>query len=112
MLTAAIVVLAVAAMGGLVLASHAFAQKTPPMALAIVHGLFAASGLVLLILGVMKAATAGIGGWSLGIFLVAALGGFTLFSFHLRKRPLPVPLVVVHALAAVTAFVLLVIWAM
>ena len=112
MLTIAIVLFAVAALGGLVLASQALAGKTPPMAVAVIHGLFAASGLILLIMGVMKAATAGLGAWSLGIFLVAALGGFTLFSFHLRKRALPVPLVVVHALAAVTAFVMLLVWAL
>jgi len=44
---------------------------------------------------------------SLGLFVVAALGGFALFSFHLRRQPLPTPVVFIHGLVAVVAFVLL-----
>jgi hypothetical protein len=43
----------------------------------------------------------------LTVFVLAALGGFTLFSFHLRSRPMPVFLVLVHGAAAITAFVIL-----
>jgi hypothetical protein len=110
MLTTAIVLFAVAASIGLLLATKAMKEKPIPSLVAAMHGIFAASGLVLLALGVMNAAEAGLGAWSLGIFIVAALGGFTLLSFHLRKKPLPIPLVVVHALAAVTGFALLLVW--
>ena len=111
MLTIAIVLFAVAAVLGLTMATKALRSNTPPLMLAIVHGLFAASGLILLIIGVMHATTAGIGAWSLGIFVTAALGGFWLFSFHLRGKSLPIPLIVLHGLAAVTGFGLLLMWA-
>ena len=44
---------------------------------------------------------------ALALFLGAAVGGFVLFSHHLRKVALPIWLVVVHALVAVVAVVLL-----
>jgi hypothetical protein len=108
--TTAIILFAIAAVLGLALATNAVKERPLSFGLATLHGLFAASGLVVLILVVMNAAESGLGGWSLGIFVVAALGGFTLLSFHLRKKSLPIPLVVVHALAAVTAFALLLVW--
>ena len=45
--------------------------------------------------------------WALGLFVVAALGGFFLVSYHLRGQRLPSPVVVIHALVAVAAFLLL-----
>jgi hypothetical protein len=44
---------------------------------------------------------------ALVLFVIAALGGFFLFSHHLRKVALPTWLVVVHALVAVVAFLVL-----
>ena len=47
-------------------------------------------------------------GVALGVFVLAALGGATIFvGFHLKERPLPIPLVIGHGLVAVTGFVLL-----
>ncbi|HEY6010880.1 MAG TPA: hypothetical protein VIX18_05360 [Nitrospirota bacterium] len=106
MLTIALIVFGVAALGGATLAYLRIVKKDVSMPLAIVHGAAAAAGLVLLILGVMEAGTTG-SKTSLAIFLVAALGGFTLFSFHLRSRPMPVPLVLIHGGAAITAFLIL-----
>ena len=44
---------------------------------------------------------------ALPLFVVAAIGGFTLLSFHLRKRSLPIPLMLVHGGVAVVAFLVL-----
>lgn len=106
MLKASLAVFAVAALGGATLAYMRIVKKDVSMPLAVVHGIFAASGLVLLILGLAEMAGAGLKA-ALAVFAVAALGGFTLFSFHLRSRPLPVPLVLVHGAVAATAFVIL-----
>jgi hypothetical protein len=103
----ALVLFAIAAVGGLVLAIRRFQGKELPMGLALAHGAAAAAGLVLLLVGVI-AGSAGVHARTpLILFVVAALGGFLLFSFHLRKRDLPIPVVVIHALVAVVAFVLL-----
>ncbi|MEM7350370.1 MAG: hypothetical protein AAF657_06160 [Acidobacteriota bacterium] len=101
MLTYAVVVFALAAVGGIFLAALHFQGKPLPMPVAIIHGVAAAIGLVLLILYVLGAGGFGLAGTALVILVVAALGGFYLFSFTIKDRPLPSPVVVIHAVAAV-----------
>jgi hypothetical protein len=45
----------------------------------------------------------------IALFVIAALGGFVLLSFHLRGKPLPTGLAVVHGLVAAVALVLLIV---
>jgi hypothetical protein len=106
MLIYALIAFGVAALGGATLAYMRIVKKDVSMPIAIVHGIFAATGLVLLILGVSQAGGGGPTA-ALAVFVIAALGGFLLFSFHLRSRPMPVPLVLVHGAAAIVAFLIL-----
>lgn len=101
-----IVLFALAALGGVVLAIMRLRGRTTlPIGLAVVHGLVAAAGLVALIAAVVGS---GLGAQaSLGLFVIAALGGVALFSFQLRGKPLPIGLMLAHGLVAVVAFVLL-----
>jgi uncharacterized membrane protein (UPF0136 family) len=107
MLIYALTAFAIAAAVGATLAYLRIVKKDVSMPLALIHGLFAATGLVLLIVAFSQ-----IGGKvltiDLALFVLAALGGFTLFSYHLRSRPMPVPLVLVHGAAAIVAFLILV----
>jgi len=107
MLTYALIVFAIAALGGLVLASSVLRGKLAPWALSILHALLGASGLVLLLLGVMGGAGAGRAVAALGLLVVAALGGFYLASMHLRKVVAPKAAVFIHAGVAVTGFLVL-----
>ncbi len=103
-----IAIFAVAAVIGLTMAIAAFQGNFPPVPSAILHGVFAAAGLVLLILAVFVKGAAGAALWALGFFLVAALGGFGMaLAFHARKKALPKGLVAGHALLAVIGFLLL-----
>lgn len=107
-MTAALVLFALAALGGVVLAVMRFKGRPyPPMGLALVHGAAAAAGLVALIALVAKGTSDTSARTALILFIVAALGGFGLFLHHLRKVALPIWLVVVHALVAVVAFLIL-----
>ncbi|HEU4597729.1 MAG TPA: hypothetical protein VFS10_21560 [Pyrinomonadaceae bacterium] len=107
-MTIAAVLFAVAALGGVALAAMRFGgRELPPMALALVHGLFAASGLVALILAVVNSNASTLAWVALVGFVVAALGGFMLFSYHLRRQALPVNYVVIHGAGAVISFVIL-----
>jgi hypothetical protein len=107
-MTVAAVLFAIAALGGITLASIRLGgRELPPMPLALGHGALAASGLVALLITVLQNRVSNLALASLGLFVLAALGGFTLFSFHLRRRALPVPLVLGHGLIAVVAFALL-----
>ena len=110
MLTTAVILFGAAAVLGLVLASSHIKGKIPPLALSLLHGLLAASGLVIVILAGMNAVAAGIGLYSLIFFLIAAVGGFVLITMHLRRRALPPGLIIVHALMAVVGFALLLMW--
>lgn len=110
MLTTAVILFGAAAVLGLVLASSHIKGKVPPLALALLHGLLAATGLVIVIMAVMNAASAGVGTYALIFFVIAALGGFVLITMHLRKRALPMGLIIIHALMAVVGFALLLMW--
>ena len=108
MLITAAVLFAIAALGGLAMAYIHFKQdRNPPGALAALHGILAATALVILLWAVVQTGAGGWVAWALGLFVVAALGGFFLVSYHIRKQRLPSPVVVIHALVAVTAFLLL-----
>ena len=101
--------LAIAAVGGLVMAGIRFAgDRPPPTALAMLHGFLAAAAVTLLL---YAAATVGLPGMALGalvLFLAAAGGGVMLnLNYHWKQLPLPKWLVVAHATAAVAGFVLL-----
>ncbi len=108
MQTAAIV-LAFAALGGLTLAVIRLrGAPWPPTWMALGHGAVAAAGLVLLIYAAVTPGIPNLAQIALGILVLAALGGATMFvGFHLRQRPLPIPLVIGHGLIAVTGYVLL-----
>ncbi|MFK7697216.1 hypothetical protein [Paenibacillus sp. HJGM_3] len=109
MLVLSVILFAIAALGGLVLGVLGLRQRDLPMWLSLIHGVIAAAGLVTLILGVIQGNAGSLPIISLVLFLIAALGGFVLFSYHLRRKPHPKSLIVIHALAAVIAFVLLLI---
>ncbi|HVP33205.1 MAG TPA: hypothetical protein VMT09_06085 [Steroidobacteraceae bacterium] len=102
-----ILIFAIAAVIGLTMAIAAFQGNFPPVASAVMHGVLAATGLVLLIVAVVQGAT-GAAVWALGFLLAAALGGFGMaFGFHARKKPLSKGVVAGHAALAVIGFLLL-----
>jgi len=82
-------------------------RPAPPLGLALVHGAGAAAGLVALIVFIAGNTVPSQVMIALVLFLAAALGGFALFTIHLRKGTLPIWLVVVHGLVAVSAFLVL-----
>lgn len=106
-MTLAAILFGVAALGGGVMAILRFSgTELPPMGLAILHGVVAAAGLIALIVAVMGGASSK-ATIALVLFFGAAIGGFVMFSYHLRRKALPIPYVVVHGLVAVVAFVVL-----
>lgn len=107
MLIYAIAAFAVAAIGGLILASHVLRDRFAPWALSVVHALLGATGLVLLIVLVLQGAAPGRLTAALALLVLAALGGFFVASFHLRRRIAPKPAVLVHAGVAVIGFLTL-----
>lgn len=109
MLQTATILLAITALGGLLMAGIRFARKhNPPAWLAMLHGLLAASGLTLLAYAVCTMPVPPMATLALALFLLAAAGGAVMsLAYKWRQRLLPAWLVVAHAIAAVTGFVLL-----
>jgi hypothetical protein len=108
MIQLSLILFAVAAVAGLTMAIIHFRGVSPPRTvLAVLHGLFAASGLVVLLLALIETGFGGRAGIALGLLVVAALGGFVLLSFHAKNQRLPSALVVGHALLAVAGFLTL-----
>jgi hypothetical protein len=101
MLTAAVVLFLVAALGGLVMAAGIFKGTAPRVPLALGHGGLAATALVLALLVAVAPDAAPILKYGVAVLVLAALGGFFLLSFHLRGKPHPKAVVVLHALLAV-----------
>jgi hypothetical protein len=107
MLNYALIVFAVAAVGGLALAAHVLRDKFAPWALSLLHALLGAAGLVLLIMMLMQGSAPQKVMIGFVLLLVAALGGFFLASFHLRRKLPPKAIVIVHAGVAVAGFLTL-----
>lgn len=107
MLTYAIIVFAIAAIGGLILAAHVLRNKFAPWALSLLHALFGAAGLLLLIVLLVQGSAPQQVLIGFVLILVAALGGFFLASFHVRKKLPPKAIVAAHAVLAVAGFLTL-----
>jgi hypothetical protein len=108
MIQLSLILFAIAAVAGLTMAILHFRGQSPPrVVLAVLHGLFAASGLVVLLLALIKTGFGGKPGLAFGLLAAAALGGFGLLSWHARQQRLPSALVVGHGLLAVAGFLTL-----
>jgi len=106
---AAAILFAIAAVGGVIMALIRFSGRDfPPAFLAVVHGVFAAAGIVTLLVAALAPGVALTIRIALVLFVGAAIGGFSLVYFHAKRRPLPISYIVIHGLVAVVAFVILI----
>jgi lipid-A-disaccharide synthase-like uncharacterized protein len=108
MLNLDMLLFAIAAIGGITLLVMRINGKPRSLVLALGHGLFAAAGLAVLIyMAAAEQDKSNITTLPLIFFLVAALGGFFLFSYRLRKKDFPIPVGAIHGLVAVVGFLIL-----
>lgn len=107
MLTNALMLLAITAVGGLFLAARIFMGKPAPWLVSIIHALLGAGGLVMFGTLVFEDGGSSRVTAALVLLVVAALGGFYLASIHLKGRIAPKGIVAVHAGVAVAGFLTL-----
>ncbi|HEY6618399.1 hypothetical protein [Bradyrhizobium sp.] len=107
MLTYAVIVFAIGALGGLVLASSVLQGRLAPWALSLLHAALGAIGLLLVIYAAITTGISHTALTALIVLAVAALGGFYLASIHLRNQVAPRQVVFVHAGVAVVGFLTL-----
>ena len=105
----AALLLALATLGGLALAAiHLSGAMRPPLWLALLHGVLAAAGLSGLIYAMIFTDLPILARVATATLLLAACGGLFLnLRYHARQQPLPLPLMALHVVVAVTGFVLL-----
>ncbi len=103
------VILALAAVGGIILAVRNLQQHQPPLAAGLAHGVIGAIGLVLLIVAMVKGTSGGAAITALVLLLISAIGGFVLLSLRTRGKSLPKPLMSIHGLAAIIGYLVLLI---
>src|SRR5262245_23728745 len=98
MLIYALIVFAIAALGGLTLASaYVLRGRLAPWPLSLLHGALGAIGLLLLIYAALTTGVSGTVLAALVILVIAALGGFYLASIHLREVVAQRSAVFIHA---------------
>jgi hypothetical protein len=97
------------ALGGAVLASFPLRGiPRPPTWLALGHGGIAVCSFAVLLYAAFTVGISTLAQFAMGLLVLAAIGGATLFlGFHLRGRPLPVPVVIAHGLIALIGVILL-----
>lgn len=108
MIYVSVISFALAAVFGVILLLSLLNKQKPARTPVYLHGLFAAAGLVLLIIHALQ--NGDYPQASLILFLIAAVGGFTLYFRDVKGKPGPVPLALVHAVAAVAAFLILLVF--
>ena len=106
MLTTSVIIFAIAAVFGLIVLISLLKNRETPKPVVYIHGLLAATGLVLLIAYAMSESAKSVT-TSIALFVIAAVGGFLLFGRDLMKKAGPKWLALVHALLAVTSFIIL-----
>lgn len=107
MLKFALLALAIAAVGGLVLAAHMLRGKYAPLALSLLHGLFGAAGLALVVTMLAQGSAPRRVWVGLLLLAVAAVRGILLASSRSRKQVPRKAAVLLHAGLAVTGFLTL-----
>ena len=109
MLKLAVLIFAIGAVGGLVMATRVLRNQLAPWALSLLHAALGATGLVLTAIVVLgkSQAVSSVVPIALLLLVVAALGGFFLASFHARRQLPTRGVVFTHAGVAVIGFLLL-----
>ena len=102
MLTVAITMFLIAAVGGLTMAIFIFKGRYPPFFLIGFHGFFGLGALALAIWSTGLPGTPSIVVYGIVAVLLAAIGGILLISFQFRDEKQPKIIVVLHGLAAVS----------
>jgi hypothetical protein len=96
----------IGAIFGAIVLTAILSNKPTPKPIVFFHGAFVVTALVLLLVAFFKAGyTAKLLEFSLGFFIVAALGGFTLLFIDLQKKSVPKLMAVGHPLLGIVGLV-------
>ena len=106
MLYVTIVLFALAAIVGIIILKNWLTKENTSRAVVFTHGIFAAVGLIMLIVYALQNPT-NYPKASIILFVIGAIGGFYMFAEDLQKKYSPIWLAIVHALLGVGGFLFL-----
>lgn len=109
LLTSVLLFLGAAIAGAIMAIKRAQTNENPPLPISFVHGPLAVAGYIVLLVYLFQYGFATLPTVAAGLLTLAALGGATLIITHLRGSRISFPLVVGHALCAVSGVVVLLI---
>ena len=110
MLIIAIILFILAAIFGLALLAPILTNKPTPKLAVFVHGLAALTALLVVSIYIFLGHLDPLLISSGLLFILAALGGLTLFTLDMKEKPIPKIIVALHPLIAFIALLLLVIY--
>jgi hypothetical protein len=110
MLISAIILFLVAAIFGLILLPAILQDIPTPKPAILLHGSFAALALLLIVIYILIYGADPLLITSLILFIIAALGGITLVTLDIKKKPIPKLLAIIHPLIAAAGLVVLIIY--
>lgn len=108
MLVGIIFLFVIVAFIGLFLITAILNNKRPPRPAAMIHGSIAIISILLLTVFTVLRPTSYLLYATLGLFILAALGGITMFMIDVNKKPVPKMIAIIHPIVALTAFAMLV----
>jgi hypothetical protein len=106
----ALILFLIAAVFGLINLSAVLRNKRTKGLMVLAHGSFAVTALLVLISFIVAGHANPLLITSVSLFILAALGGFTLLTFDLSKKPIPKALALLHPAIALSAIVVLVVF--
>lgn len=110
MLIASIVLFIIAAIFGLIILTAILKNKPTPKPAVFTHGPIAATALIIAIIYASMGHADPLLITSIVLFVLAALGGLTMFAIDMQKKPVPKLIAVIHPLVAVAALITLIIY--
>src|SRR5438105_1384688 len=110
MLTTAVILFLIAAIFGLVVLTAILKDQPTPKGFVFTHGPIAATGLILVLIALYYGPRDSLLITSAVLFVLAALGGLTLFTIDMSNKRIPKLLAVAHPILAVIALVILIIY--
>src|SRR6187549_3401612 len=97
---------------GLIVLVSILRNQTTPKPMVAFHGLFVVTALTLVLITYFTGQASKILEISIGLFVIAALGGLTLLTIDLLKRPIPKWLAVLHPIVAASGLLFLIYYAL
>ena len=110
MLIFAIILFILTAVFGLQLFLAVFRNEKTPKKFVVFHGSFAFIALLVFVAYIASGHYDKLLIISFALFILAAIGGFTMFTFDMNKKPIPKLIAMIHPVFALTALVILIIY--